>query len=170
MTSPSKRNEKERTSHERLIELISKVGVLVNSIAYREWRSLPELVAFLKEVKKEPLLIDSFIQMAEQAVQERSQQEGSSKPRQKEVVRFRPHDKELIVEHLRDFKNALEIMVQRKGGSTWLAKQLGVSTPNISRFFRSDSIPRQATLQQIFEALGVEYIEFKVDRDEDEWK
>ena len=81
----------------------------------------------------------------------------------KGMVGIRLEDRKLIQTNVRTFKMMLKILVDRKGGVKWLAEQLSVSAPNISRFFSADSMPRQSTLAQIYEVLGIDEVQIPVD-------
>lgn len=151
-----------QVSPEKLMELTSKVGVLANSLDRN--KSLAEVTAFLEQSKSDPFLVDLFIHMAKEIMADHSRNEPSELDEgpNKGVVAIRLEDRKLIQTNVRSFKMMLKIMVDRKGGVKWLADQLDVSVPNISRFFNTDSMPRQSTLAQIFEVLGIDEVKIPV--------
>ena len=154
--------EDNQVSPQKLMELTSKVGVLANSLDRN--RSLPEVTAFLEQSKADPFLVDLFIHTAKEIMADHSRNEPSELDEgpNKGMVAIRLEDRKLIQTNVRTFKMMLQIMVDRKGGVKWLADQLEVSVPNISRFFNTDSMPRQSTLAQIFEVLGIEEVKIPV--------
>jgi DNA-binding phage protein len=82
---------------------------------------------------------------------------GEDKP--VELARISFTDLERIAKDVRTFKDALRVVVDRKGGIGKLAELTGMPQSSISRFFSSNSMPRRSTLLKFARALKLSEIE-----------
>lgn len=64
-------------------------------------------------------------------------------------------DLDAIAKNVSGFKAHLKTMVDQWGGISKLSKETGIPQPSLSRFFKSDSMPRRTTLYKIAEALNL---------------
>ncbi|NGX61988.1 MAG: hypothetical protein K940chlam9_01481 [Chlamydiae bacterium] len=60
---------------------------------------------------------------------------------------------EAIAINVMQFKKALRLVVERKGGLNKLAEKTKIPRPSLSRFFNTPSLPRRNTLKKIAQAL-----------------
>jgi DNA-binding phage protein len=69
------------------------------------------------------------------------------------------NDLKTIAENIREFKDSLLLIVDKKGGIKKLSKLSGIPQPSLSRFFNSNSMPRRTTLLKIADALKLSEVE-----------
>lgn len=62
---------------------------------------------------------------------------------------------EAIAKNVMQFKKALRLVVERKGGLNKLAEKTKIPRPSLSRFFNTPSLPRRNTLEKIARALDL---------------
>lgn len=78
---------------------------------------------------------------------------------EKKVISIDFNDLDEINKNLREFKNALLLLIDKKGGLKVLSEKTGIPQPSLSRLFNSSSVPQRTTLLKIKTFLGVDKIE-----------
>lgn len=66
------------------------------------------------------------------------------------------NDLDAIAKDIRQFKDALLLIVNERGGISHLSKVTGIPQPSLSRFFNSNSMPHRSTLLKIGKALNLD--------------
>lgn len=78
---------------------------------------------------------------------------------EKKVISIDFNDLDEINKNLREFKNSLLLLINKKGGLKVLSEKTGIPQPSLSRLFNSSSVPQRTTLLKIKTFLGVDKIE-----------
>lgn len=68
-------------------------------------------------------------------------------------------DLDAIAQDIRAFKDSLRILVDERGGISYLAKLTGIPQPSLSRMFNSVSMPQRSTLLKIAQALDLSEVQ-----------
>lgn len=116
---------------------------------------LKDVLGVFKEAKFKEETFNLFVSVSEKVLEnDHSELTSSSEPISQSVIEIGLEDRELMKKYVVEFKAELRKKVVENGGINWLASELKVSPPSISRFFRTDSMPRLATVKQIYSVLG----------------
>lgn len=139
---------------------LAKVSSLVANLKVANL--LKDVLSVFKEAKLKEETFNLFVSVSEKVLENPlSSETFSSELSSQSVIEIGLEDRELMKKYVVEFKSELRKLVDSKGGIKWLASEMNVTPPSISRFFKGGSIPRSFTLEQIFPILGIDYVRVK---------